>query len=116
MVGGEVFFFKLYLVWRVKSGQWTFHASFIWERAGGFIFLSANGKAQGALLLFLLSLGDGKDFFFHFSLFPNMFSQCSLLVPNGFLICSPSSQCVSQHVLHISTSLLIRTDNTWSAW
>ncbi len=26
---------------------------------GGFIFLSANGKAQGALLLFLLSLGGG---------------------------------------------------------
>ncbi len=62
----------------LDSGQWTFHASFIWAGGGGFIFLSANGKAQGALLLFLLSLGGGKDFFFHFSLFPNVFSRCSL--------------------------------------
>jgi hypothetical protein len=31
-----------------------------------FIFLSANGKAQGALLLFLLSLGGEKDFFSFF--------------------------------------------------
>jgi hypothetical protein len=57
-VGGEVFF--LSCIW---CGEWTFHASFIWARGGGFIFLSANGKAQGALLLFLLSLGGGKDFF-----------------------------------------------------
>jgi hypothetical protein len=28
-VGGEVFCFKLYLVWTVDSGHWTFHASFI---------------------------------------------------------------------------------------
>jgi hypothetical protein len=62
----------------LDNGHWTFHASFIWARRGGFIFLSANGKAQGALLLFLLSLGGGKDFFFHFSLFPNVFSRCSL--------------------------------------
>jgi len=31
------------------------------RRGGGFIFLSTNGKAQGALLLFLLSLGGGGD-------------------------------------------------------
>ncbi len=39
-------------------GHWTFHASFIGGgggEGGGFIFLSANRKAQGALLLFLLS-------------------------------------------------------------
>jgi hypothetical protein len=47
----------------LDSGQWTFHASFIWAQGGGFIFLLTNGKAQGALLLFLLSLGGGKDFF-----------------------------------------------------
>jgi hypothetical protein len=35
-----------------------------------------------------------KDFFFQFSLFPNVFPQYSLYVPNGFLKCSPSSQCV----------------------
>jgi hypothetical protein len=53
-VGGEVFFFKLYLVWRVEDiGHWTFYANFI--GGGRFIFLSANRKAQGALLLFLLS-------------------------------------------------------------
>jgi hypothetical protein len=37
-VGGEVFFLKLYLVWTVDSGHWTFHG-------GGFIFLSANRRA-----------------------------------------------------------------------
>jgi hypothetical protein len=36
---------------------------------GGFVFLSANGNAQGALLL---SLEGGKDFiFFHVALFPH---------------------------------------------
>jgi hypothetical protein len=48
---------------------------------GGFVFLSANGKAQGALLLLLLSLGAGKDFFFSF--FP--VSQC---VPTMFPLSS----------------------------
>jgi len=60
-VGGEVFFLKLYLAWRVDNGlsvQVLFGC-----RGGGFIFLSANGKAQGALLLFLLSLGGEKDIF-----------------------------------------------------
>jgi len=42
---------------------------------GGFIFLSANGKGQGALLF---KLGGREGFFFHFSLFPNVLSQCSL--------------------------------------
>jgi len=44
---------------------------------GGFVFLSANGKAQGTLLLFLLSLGDVKDFFFNF----HWISMCSQYVP-----------------------------------
>jgi len=43
----------------VESGHWTFHASFIGGgrggKRGGFIFLSTNRRAQGALLLFLLS-------------------------------------------------------------
>jgi hypothetical protein len=59
------FFFQV--VFGVESGlsnvhldtrHWTFHASFIAGARGGgagFIFLSANRKAQGALLLFLLS-------------------------------------------------------------
>jgi len=34
--------------------------------------------------------GHREDFFFQFSMFPNVFPQCS-----------PSSQCVPQHVLHI---------------
>jgi len=68
----------------LDNGQWTFHASFIWARGGGFIFLSANGKAQGALLLFLLSLGGGKDFF---SIFP-CFPMCSHGVPSKFLMVS----------------------------
>ncbi len=64
-VGGEVFFFKLYLVWRVDRP-----CKFYLGREGGFIFLSTNGKAQGALLLFLLSLGGKKDFFSIFPYFP----------------------------------------------
>jgi len=63
-------------------GQWTFHESFGGRGDGGgergFVFLSANGKAQGALLLFLLSLRGWEGFFFHFSLFPNVFLGCSL--------------------------------------
>jgi hypothetical protein len=43
----------------LDTGHWTFHASFIGGGRGvgrgGFIFLSANRRAQGALLLFLLS-------------------------------------------------------------
>jgi len=87
-VGREVFFFKLYLVWRVDSpcplGHWTvdFPCKFYLGRGEGFIFLSANGKAQGALLLFLLSLGGGKDFF---SIFP-YFPMCSHDVPSKFLM------------------------------
>jgi hypothetical protein len=45
---------------------------------GGFVFLSANGNAQGALLL---SLEAGRIFyfiFFHFALFPIAFPWCSL--------------------------------------
>jgi len=59
----------MYLLWRVNglsnvhhldTGYWTFHISFIGggQVGGGrgeFIFLSANRRAQGALLLFLLS-------------------------------------------------------------
>jgi len=55
-VGKEVFFSS---VFGVESGHWTFHASFIGGGQGGgkggFIFLSANRRAQSALLLFLLS-------------------------------------------------------------
>jgi len=52
-------------------GHWTFHASFIGVNegeGGGFIFLLANRKGQGALLLFLLSVcvwgGGGGGVFF----------------------------------------------------
>jgi hypothetical protein len=87
-VGREVFFSSC--IWcgewtvhvRLDSEQWTFHASFIWAQGGGFIFLSTNGKAQGALLLSFLSLGGGKDFF---SIFP-CFPMCSHGVPSKFLM------------------------------
>jgi hypothetical protein len=62
---------------------WTvdFPCKFIWAQGGGgFIFISANGKGQGALLIFLLSLGGGKDFF---SIFP-CFPMCSHGVPSKF--------------------------------
>ncbi len=51
----------------------------------------------------------GKNLFFQFSLFPNVFPQRSLQVPNGFQKCSPSSQRVPPDVLHVSTSLLAHT-------
>jgi hypothetical protein len=82
------FFFKLYLVWRVDSrcplGQSIvdFPCKFYLGAGGGFIFLSANGKAQSALLLFLLSLGGEKDFF---SIFP-CFPMCFHNVPSKFLM------------------------------
>ncbi len=59
--------FSFQAVFGVESGMssvhldirhWTFHASFIGGgkgEGGGFIFLLANRKGQGALLLFLLS-------------------------------------------------------------
>ncbi len=81
---------------QAKNGDELF-----WEEK----FHVTNGKAQaciqGALPIFLLSLGRGRD---SFSFFPS--SQCvptmfQVQVPNGFSLCSPSSQ----HVFH-STSLL----------
>ncbi len=68
------FFFQA--IFGVESGQsmstWTvdFPCKFYLGTGGGFIFLSANGKAQAALLLFLLSLGGGKNFFSIFPCFP----------------------------------------------
>jgi hypothetical protein len=50
---------------------------------GGFIFLSANRRAQGALLLFLSNYrGTGKNFFFNFP----CFLMCSHDVPFKFLM------------------------------
>jgi hypothetical protein len=75
--GDGRFFFQA--VFGVESGpcplgQWTFHTSFIGRgEGGGFVFLSANGKTQGALLLFLLSFEGKKDFFPFFPV-----SQCVL--------------------------------------
>ncbi len=94
------FSFKLYLLWTVKRPQastWTvdFPSNFYGAGWGGFVFLSANGKAQGALLLFLLSLGCEKDFLNIFLCFP----MCSHSVPSKFLM-------GSRYVLHISISLL----------
>ncbi len=36
-VGGDVFFFKLYLLWSVYFGHWTkdFQCKFYWGRPGG---------------------------------------------------------------------------------
>jgi len=65
------------------TGHWTFHVSFIGGEGGGFIFLSANRKGQGALFLFLLNWGGGtKDFFFSFL----CFLMCSHGVPSKFLM------------------------------
>jgi hypothetical protein len=67
----------------------NFSCKFYLGARRGFIFLSVNEKAQGALLLFLLSLGDEKDFI---SIFP-YFPMCSHNVPSKFLM---GSQCVPQ--------------------
>jgi hypothetical protein len=55
-VGGEVFFSQVYLVSRVDT---RLSMQVLLGQPGcgrgGFIFLSANRRAQGALLLFFLS-------------------------------------------------------------
>ncbi len=62
------------------------------------MFLSSS---QWVPIRLIVNMLRGKAFF-HFSLFPSVFSLCSLSVPNGF----PSGpQCVPRHVLH-STSLV----------
>jgi hypothetical protein len=75
---------------------------------------AANVKVQactqGALLFsFLFSNWAEEDFFFSFFLssksVSTMCPSSSQWVPIRFLTCFPSSQCVPQHVLHI-TSLL----------
>jgi hypothetical protein len=84
-------FFFSSCIWCGGCGEWTVHVHLdsglsmqvlFGRGGGGFIFLSTNGKAQGALLLFLLSLGGGRDFF---SIFP-CFSMCSHTVPSKFLM------------------------------
>jgi hypothetical protein len=77
-VGGEVVFSSC--IW---CREWTAHVHLDSELCmqvllgggrGGFVFVSANGKTQGALLSFLLSLGHKKESFY---IFP-CFSMCSL--------------------------------------
>jgi hypothetical protein len=60
------------------EGKFVFLSSNGKAQGALLLFLSSNGKAQGALLLFLSSLEGGKDYFFHFALFPNVFLWCSL--------------------------------------
>jgi hypothetical protein len=69
------FFFQMYVVWRVDYLEWTldFPCKFYWGRpgAGGedlFSFQPIGGPKLG---------GDREDYFFQFSLFPNVFPQCS---------------------------------------
>jgi hypothetical protein len=91
-VGGRLegrFFFQA--IFSVHSGLSSVHLNtglsmqlLSWG-GGGFFFLSGNGKAQGASLLFLLSLEGGKDFFFILPCFP----MCPHGVPSTFLMGSP---------------------------
>ncbi len=111
-VGGRLegrFFFQA--VFGVDSGLSSFHldtglfhASFI---LGGMRICFPFRQWEGPRCLDFtpFKLGGREGFFFHFALFPNVFPWGSLFVPNRFSICSPSSQSVPQHVLHISTSL-----------
>ncbi len=69
------------------------------------ILLGAAGETGGKDLFSFQPIGGPKlgrirKIFFQFSVFPNVFLRCSFEVPNGFSQCSPSSQCVTQHVLH----------------
>jgi len=72
------FFFKLYLVWRVESGQWTFHASFIWAGGGRIYFPFSQWEGPRCLAFIPFKFGGQEGFLFHFFLFPNVFSRCSL--------------------------------------
>jgi hypothetical protein len=59
--------------WKVDSGL----SMQVLGAGGGFIFFSANGKAQ-CFAFIPFKFGGREGFFFHFSLFRNVFSQCSL--------------------------------------
>jgi len=80
--------------------QWTFHASFIGEGVGRDLFaFQPMGRPKVLCFYSFLSLAGRKGCFVHFSLVPNVFSQCS----PKFLM---GSQYVPQHIFHLSTALL----------
>jgi hypothetical protein len=88
------FFFQA--VFGVESGQsmstWTVNFPckfYLGVGVGGFIFLSANGKVQGALLLFFLSLGGEKDFFPFFPVSQCVLTMFPLLDSDTAAFCPP---------------------------
>jgi len=72
-VGGEVFFSKLY-------GQWTvnFSCKFYLGAGRRIYFPFSQWEDPRCLAFILFKFGGREGFFFHFSLFPNVFSRCSL--------------------------------------
>jgi hypothetical protein len=78
------FFLKLYLVWRVDSpcplGQWTvdFPCKFYLGAGGRIYFPFRQWEGPRCLAFIPFKFGGQEGFFFHFSLFPNVFSQFSL--------------------------------------
>ncbi len=85
-------FFFSSCVFGVDSGLSSVHLDtglsmqVLFEGGKGFVFLLTNGKAQGALLLFLLGLEGAKDFFILFFIFPYL-PRCLHGVPSKFLTC-----------------------------
>jgi hypothetical protein len=83
-------FFFSSCVFGVDSGLSSVHLDtglsmqVLFEGGKGFVFLLTNGKAQSALLLFLLSLEGGKEFFFF--ILPYL-PRCLHGVPSKFLAC-----------------------------
>ncbi len=90
------FLFRAVFEWTVQCliGQWTFHVSFTGEGGEGpgvgrrICFPFSQWEGPRCLAFTPFKFGAGKDFFVHFSLFPNVFPRCSLYVPNEFPICS----------------------------
>jgi hypothetical protein len=74
-VGGEVFFFKLYLVWRVDNELFM---QVLFGREERIYFPFSQWEGPRCLAFIPFKFGGWKGFYFHFSLFPNVFSQCSL--------------------------------------
>jgi hypothetical protein len=78
VVGGWRGGFFCQAVFGVESGQWTFHASFIWVWGGRIYFPFSQWEGPRCLPFIPFKFGGREGFFFHFSLFPNVFSRCSL--------------------------------------
>jgi len=74
VVGGWRGGFFFQAVFGVESGQSMSTSA----RGGGFGFPFSQWEGPGCLAFIPFKFGGREGFFFHFSLFPDVFSRCSL--------------------------------------